>query len=120
MMTKGHLFPLCFREKIEALTSKCQELEEAKRQERDLTVAVTQEVPCDCSVPSILGMGGTCHLCLQVQLLHYLPSVTCPNDLCNPDDDVYRCLRLALGLRQLDRIGAALQRQEDQKGREEE
>ncbi|ERE76536.1 IQ domain-containing protein E [Cricetulus griseus] len=31
------------REKIEALTSKCQELEEAKRQERDLTVAVTQE-----------------------------------------------------------------------------
>ncbi|XP_012975938.3 IQ domain-containing protein E isoform X1 [Mesocricetus auratus] len=31
------------REEIEALTNKCQELEEARRQERDSTVAVTQE-----------------------------------------------------------------------------
>uniref|UniRef100_A0A8C2LQ17 IQ motif containing E n=1 Tax=Cricetulus griseus TaxID=10029 RepID=A0A8C2LQ17_CRIGR len=40
------------REKIEALTSKCQELEEAKRQERDLTVAVTQEAPPELHAPS--------------------------------------------------------------------
>lgn len=45
MTTKDHLFLLYFREEIEALTNKCQELEEAKRQERETTVAVTHEVP---------------------------------------------------------------------------
>lgn len=45
MTPKDHLFPSYFREEIEALTNKCQELEEAKRQEREPTVAVTHEVP---------------------------------------------------------------------------
>ncbi|XP_036027763.1 IQ domain-containing protein E isoform X5 [Onychomys torridus] len=40
------------REEIEALTTKCQELEEAKRQERDSTAAVTQEAHLELHIPS--------------------------------------------------------------------
>ncbi|OBS72742.1 hypothetical protein A6R68_12692 [Neotoma lepida] len=40
------------REEIEALTTKCQELEEAKRQERDSTIAVTQEAHPELLAPS--------------------------------------------------------------------
>ncbi|XP_050019100.1 IQ domain-containing protein E isoform X3 [Alexandromys fortis] len=40
------------REEIEALTNKCQELEEAKRQEREPTVAVTHEAPQELRSPS--------------------------------------------------------------------
>ncbi|XP_059105796.1 IQ domain-containing protein E isoform X1 [Peromyscus eremicus] len=40
------------REEIEALTAKCQELEEAKRQERDSTTAGTHEAHLELHVPS--------------------------------------------------------------------
>nr|XP_048292830.1 IQ domain-containing protein E isoform X3 [Myodes glareolus] len=40
------------REEIEALTNKCQELEEAKRQERETTVAVTPEAHPELRSPS--------------------------------------------------------------------
>lgn len=56
--TKASSFPLHFREKIEALTKKCQELEEAKRQDRDSFMAVTHEVPCGRNAPSTAGMVG--------------------------------------------------------------
>lgn len=113
-------FPLHFREEIEALTKKCEELEEAKRQERDSFIAMTHdEVRCGRDVPSTSGMVGLVTIsscpsspgsthCLSPALMISVTWVMCVEASGWP---------WVSG--NLDVVGAALRR-EAQKGEEEE